>query len=215
MGSFCARCGREAELTASTDGSMLCSGCIILTKPHCVDCIKCHQRKCGDAIYACPFCHLGTDGDSAEFGRRVKERLEPIRIDERCERCGGTLPGRAFILHGKALCKPCLTYEQDRWEIVSAKPGKGGTRIRVVFERPKKPGDGTEPDKEIAEMGRKLFHSIGIDPENLPPDPFTGAKTLGEKRMPDGSCVNCEAYAAGKLRGKFLGETGGKEGKKS
>jgi len=202
---YCTRCGREAELLASTDGSMLCESCITLTKPRCVDCIKCHQRKCGDAIYACTFCHLGTAADAGHFEAKVKARLEPLRMDERCERCGGTLPGRAFILHGKALCRDCLIYEQDRWEIVSAKPGKGGSRIRVVFEKPKMPGEAAETGKRADRAERKLFHSIGLDPENLPPDPFSGAKAMKEGRMPDDSCVNCEEYEAGKKRGKFLG----------
>jgi hypothetical protein len=204
MADYCLRCGREAELLASTDGSMLCQSCILVTKPHCIDCIKCHQRKCGDAIYACPFCHLGTSEDAREFDRKLKERLQPVRIEEKCERCGGTLPGLAFILHGKTLCRNCLIYEQDRWEIVSSKPGKYGTRVKVVIERPRSADEATGPHRENP-LGRKLFHAIGVDPGNPPPDPFKGAKTMDETRMPDGSCVNCEAYRIGKAGGKHLG----------
>lgn len=216
MGSFCARCGREAELYASTDGSMLCMSCVEAVKPHCVDCVKCHQRKCGDAVYACPFCHLSTPEDAREFTDRVK-RLEPLRIDERCERCGGSMSGRAFIIHGKALCRNCLVYEQDRWEIVPGKPGKSGTRIKIVIEKPKRAGEGDEPPESGSwdEFGKKLFHTIGVDPENPPPDPFAGAKTLSETRMKDDSCVNCEAYAAGKTHAKFLGRTSAGDGKKA
>jgi ribosomal protein S14 len=210
MGSFCARCGREAELLAGSDGGMYCNDCLLQSQaPRCIDCVKCHIRRCGDAIYACPFCSGSPEtADAAMLQAQLKKEriLAPIRIDEKCERCGGTLPGRAFIMHGKALCRDCLLYEQDRWEVVSAKPGKGGSRIRVVIERPKVP---TDP-----EYAKKLFHAIGADPENLPPDPFSGSKPINEKQMPDDSCVNCEAYAAGKIRGKFLGGTAGKEGKK-
>jgi hypothetical protein len=202
MDSFCARCGQKAELYSSPGGSMLCMGCLEATKPRCIDCIKCHQRRCGDAIYACPFCHLGTPEDAGRFVEKAK-RLEPLRIEEKCGRCGGTLAGRAFILHGKALCRDCLFYEQDRWEIVPAKPGKSGTRIKIVLSRPEKPGDAGSPG--VDELGKKLFGTIGLDPEKPPKDPFVRARTMDEKRMPDGSCVNCEAYAAGKKRGNFLG----------
>ncbi|MFH0884910.1 MAG: hypothetical protein V1861_04330 [Candidatus Micrarchaeota archaeon] len=201
MSSFCVRCGREAELLAGPDGGQYCQDCLLQSAaPKCVDCVKCHIRRCGDAIYACPFCSGSPESADVEsFQMRLKKEriLAPIRFDERCERCGGALPGMAFILRGKALCKPCLLYEQDRWEIVSAKPGKGGTRIRVVIERPKKPID--------SESTRILFRTIGADPENLPPDPFSGSKPINERRMADDSCVNCEAYATGKKRGKYLG----------
>jgi len=210
VGSFCARCGREsAELMASPDGGMYCQSCLLQSAaPRCIDCVKCYQRRCGDAVYACPFCHGSPDSTEVEsFQRQLKKErvIPPIRIDEKCERCGGTLSGRAFILHGKALCRVCLVYEQDRWEIVPGKPGKSGTRIRIVVERPKKTGEGAEPEGDWSEFGKKIIHSIGVDPENLPPDPFIGAKTLGEARMADDSCVNCEAYALGKKSAKFMG----------
>jgi hypothetical protein len=205
MGQSCPRCGNNAELYASTDGSMLCMACVEATKPYCVDCIKCHQKKCGDAIYACAFCHLGTEKDAERFISKAGVRLEPLRMDERCERCGATLTGRAFILHGKALCRDCLIYEQGEWEIVPAKPGKYGSRVKITIAWPI-PGPGAaQPDAGRVETGRKLFRSIGVDPDNLPPDPFSGDRTLREGRMPDGKCANCEAYSSGKKRGKIRG----------
>lgn len=209
MGSFCARCGRESDsLDASPDGSMLCSDCLIQSRPENMGCRSCSERYCG-GVMACPFC-TGCSGQVAAEGFIASVRkpiLQPIPLNERCERCGGTLQGRAFILRGKALCRDCLLYEQERWEIVSSKPGKGGSRIRIVIEKPKIPGG--------EEYAKKLFHAIGADPENLPPDPFRDAKTLREKKMPDDSCVNCEAYAAGKKRGKLLGGAEGREAAES
>ena len=198
MQSYCMRCGREsAALSAGPDGSMLCHDCLVQSSPQNMDCRSCAERYCG-GVLACPFCTGCAGAVSAEkFIESVKNPpVEPIRMDERCGRCGQTLSGRAFILHGKALCRDCLLYEQDRWEIVSAKPGKAGSGIRAV------PGRRSPPD----EGAWRLFKSIGIDPEKPPPDPFAAARTLGESRMPDGSCKNCEAYALGKKRGKYLGK---------
>ena len=206
MDSFCSRCGQQAELYASPDGSMYCQSCIIQTKPVCIDCIKCHQRRCGDAVYACPLCTHG-DGESARIFEKEVKRVEPLRIEEKCERCGGPMH-RAFILHGRALCRDCLIYEQDRWEIVTAKPGGTGTRVKIVIHPPKMPA-AEEPAKQVR-VAKKVFHLIGADLRSLPSDPlftrFSGAKTLGERRMPDDRCVNCEAYAAGRKRAKFLGD---------
>ncbi len=207
MQSYCARCGREsASLSAGPDGSMLCHDCSVQPGPQNMDCRSCAERYCG-GVLACPFCTGCAGAVSAEkFIDSVKKPpLEPIRMDERCGRCGATLAGRAFILHGKALCRDCLLYEQDRWEIVSAKPGKGGSRVRVVFEKPAAPGE--------ADEARRLFGAIGVDPENPPPDPFSAARSLKESRMPDDSCKNCEAYALGKKRGNFIGKDIG-DGKK-
>jgi hypothetical protein len=166
-----------------------------------MDCRSCAQRYCG-GVLACAFC-TGCPGSetAGQFLSAVKKPvLEPIRMDERCGRCGQTLPGRAFILRGKALCRDCLVYEQDRWEIVPAKPGKHGSRIRIAL--PRLHGTGKPEDGRDA---RTLFNSIGVDPENPPPDPFSGDRALREGRMPDGKCASCEDYAAGKKRGKIIG----------
>ncbi len=205
--AICIRCGREAELLASTDGSMMCQDCIIQAKPQCVDCVKCHQRKCGDAIYACPFCYKSTQEDMREYERKVTtHRLEPLRVDERCERCGQTFSGRAFVLNGKALCRDCLVYEQGRWEIVAGKPGKGGSRVRIVIEKPLPPGElKGEAVLEEERLGRKLFHSIGVDPENPPPDPFRKAGTIEEGRMADDSCASCPKDDGGANKGGLVG----------
>ena len=193
MMSYCQRCGSETELYTSPEGSMYCLSCIEATRPRCIDCVKCHQRKCGDAIYACPFCHLGTEKDAQVFEKEAR-RAEPIRIEEKCERCGGPMHGRAFILHGKALCKKCLIYEQDQWEVVPGKPGKYGTKIKVVIEKPKK----------------KLIRLLDLDPDDLPKDPFASAKIISETRMADDSCKNCEAYEKGRKSAKFMGAKEGK-----
>ncbi|MCI0503095.1 hypothetical protein L0Y65_00115 [Candidatus Micrarchaeota archaeon] len=207
--SYCARCGREAALSAGPDGGMYCGDCIHQISPQSMDCRSCAERYCG-GVMACPFCTgcAGMETPAAFIENVKKPVIQPLRVDEKCERCGGTLSGRAFILHGKALCRDCLIYEQDRWEIVPAKPSKHGNRIRIMLERPQKPAGADD-----AEAARRLFHSIGVDPENPPPDPFAGAKTLGESKMPDNSCINCEAYAAGRKHAKFLGANEG-DGKK-
>jgi hypothetical protein len=205
--SFCVRCSREAELLAGPDGAMYCQSCLLqVASPRCIDCVKCYQRRCGDAIYACPFCHGSPDSAVAEsFQRELKKErvIPPIRIEERCERCGGTIAGRAFILHGKALCRDCLLYEQDRWEIVPGKPGKFGTTVRIVIEKPKKMDESAEQDWHG--FGKRLFHSIGVDPENPPQDPFSRTKTLDEARMADDSCLSCEARGKEGKRGKRIG----------
>lgn len=200
---YCQRCGRQAELRAGHDGGLYCNDCIHqVDRPQCADCNRCSQRYCG--VKACPFCRHGTPEDTVIFQKEVEKPVQPIAVDERCERCGGPMP-RAFILHGKALCKNCLYHEQDKWEIVSAKPGKTGTRVKIVVEKPE-PGTGNR--KPVAEdpVGRKLFHSIGIDTDDPPPDPFSGNGPAAESRMPDDQCKNCAAYEAGKMRGKFLGK---------
>lgn len=210
MGSFCARCGRESEsLSAGPDGGMYCGDCIHQISPQSMDCRSCAQRYCG-GVMACAFCTGCAGAESAgQFISAVKRPvLEPIRMDERCGRCGQTLAGRAFILHGKALCRDCLIYEQDKWEIVPAKPSKHGNRIRIVIEKP-----GGPPSE--AEEARRLFRSIGVDPENPPSDPFSSAKTMKEGRMPNDSCANCEAYSLGKKSAKFLGGKTGEGGSES
>lgn len=121
-----------------------------------------------------------------------------MRVEEKCERCGGALPNRPFILNGKALCGVCLFHEQKRWEIVEAKPGKHGARVKIIVEK-KDPKPETENP-----TGKRLFHELGIDPENPPPDPFSAARTMPEKRMPDDSCKNCEDYSRGR-KSKFVG----------
>jgi len=205
--SYCQRCGREAELRAGHDGGLYCNDCIQqVDRPQCADCDRCSQRYCG--VKACPFCEHGTVRDAAIFKSEVERPVQPLAVEESCERCGGPMR-RAFILHGKALCKNCLYHEQDRWEIVAAKPGKTGTMVKIVVEKPK-PGN-TEPGTRdrIPEtedpVGRKLFHSIGIDLENPPPDRFPDKGPAAESRMPDDQCKNCPAYEAGKMSGKFLG----------
>jgi len=208
MSSYCARCGREsASLSAGPDGGMYCSDCAVQVSPQNMDCRSCAQRYCG-GILACPFCTGCAGRESAEdfMAAARKPHVQPIRMDERCQRCGATLSGRAFILHGRALCRDCLVYEQDRWEIVPSGPDKHGSRVRVVVELPNRPQGGAgspgdaRAEKRIDDEARKLFHSIGIDPDDPPPDPFGRAGTLREGRMADDSCRNCEAYAAaGKL----------------
>jgi len=197
----CARCGREADLQAGPDGGLYCLDCYQqVSKPQCIDCIKCRQRVCGDAVLACPFCPYSSASDVEIFENNLKKIAEPLRMEEKCERCGGSFHGRVFVLHGKALCRNCLVYEQDRWEIVPAKPGKGGTRVKIVIDKPKKPG--AMPDD--SSLGKRLFHSIGVDPDDPPPDPFSLARMMEEKRMADDACRNCDAYAKGKKRGKFF-----------
>lgn len=98
--------------------------------------------------------------------------------------------GHALILNGKALCRACLLYEQDKWEIVPGSPGKGG--VRVIFHKAL-PGEETR-------IARRLFHTIGIDPAKLPLDP------LKESRMPDEACNSCEDEKVGKRRRKLVGE---------
>lgn len=195
MGSFCSRCGIETELQPAPDGSMYCSSCIqIAVSPRCIDCVKCYQKRCGDAIYACPFCHGTPESYVGQFEERLKKPvLQALRMEEHCERCGGTLAGRAFILNGKALCRDCLIYEQDRWEIVPAKPGKFGTTVRVVFEKPKPVVSPAERALDSA-AAKRLFYLIGIDPDNPPPDPFPHSTPINEGKMPDDSCVSCEPY---------------------
>ncbi|MFZ5500601.1 MAG: hypothetical protein ACOY58_01630, partial [Candidatus Micrarchaeota archaeon] len=156
---------------------------------------------------------------------------QPLAMDERCERCGAPMD-RVFILHGKALCRNCLYHEQDKWEIVPAKPGKSGTSVSIVIDRSKsgewsiKPGTrdqgpetrNTEPGTQSPEpgdnvaslnedpLGRKLLHSIGIDPDNPPKDRFQKSGPLSEKKMADDACVNCEAYQIGKMGKRYLGK---------
>ena len=207
MASYCPRCGRESELYAAPDGGMYCQDCARqLSSPACTQCVKCFQRRCGDAVYACPFCHGSPDTlDVEAFQRQLKKErvLQTNRVDESCERCGGSLHGKAFILNGKALCKKCLLYEQDKWEIVTGKPGKSGTRVKIVVEKPKAP----EPPEKLREdrLGKKLISLIGVDIKNPPPDPFSDSGPMDERRMPDDSCVNCEAYSMGKMGKKILG----------
>jgi hypothetical protein len=126
----CSSCGRDTELRAGADGALYCGDCIISAQPACHECEKCFQRVCG--VYACPFCLAAPSPDVSLFNKRL--RAQPIRIEEKCGRCGGEME-RAFILRGKALCKSCLLYEQDRWEIVPGKPGKGGARVKIVLHK--------------------------------------------------------------------------------
>lgn len=179
-----------------------------MDRPQCADCNRCSQRYCG--VKACPFCRNGTPEDTVIFQKEMEKPVQPIIVEERCERCGGPMP-RAFILHGKALCKNCLYHEQDKWEIVSAKPGKTGTSVKIVVEKPEPGTRDREPQTRDREpgtedpVGRRLFHSIGIDPENPPDDPFSGNGPATESRMPDDRCKNCASYEAGKMSGKFIG----------
>ncbi|MFH0737926.1 MAG: hypothetical protein V1827_04935 [Candidatus Micrarchaeota archaeon] len=210
---FCQRCGREAELQSGPDGGQYCRDCAISSRPECLDCHTCAQRYCGSAVVACPFCTHCPQTSVEPFKAQVQRPLlQPTRVEEKCERCGGSLGGRAFVLHGRALCKSCLFHEQDKWEIVTAKPSPSGTRVRIVIEKPKEP---IQPERLRDDpRGRTLLRSIGIDPENPPQDPFSGSKPISEQKMPDDSCVNCEAYRMGRKSGKSLGEAGRGEDEK-
>jgi hypothetical protein len=147
---------------------------------------------CG--AYACSFCPLSSGEPDAKL---LREQLsQPIRVEERCERCGGSMSGHAFILHGKALCRPCLLYEQDRWEIVPGSPGKGGARVKILH----KSALSEVMAMEETRIAKKLFRTIGIDPADPPPDP------IKESIMPDDACISCEDERAGKRRRKLVGE---------
>jgi hypothetical protein len=190
----CSRCGRETDVRSGPDGGFYCEVCIIhAEKPECRACEKCFRRVCG--VYACSFCPFSSGNPDAAL---LKEqlRLQPITVEEKCERCGGGLDGHAFVLHGKALCKPCLLYEQDRWEIVPGSPGKGGVRVKTILP---KSAVAEEMTKEQTRIVKKLFHSLGINLANPPPDP------LKESPMPDDACISCEDEKAGKRRRKLVG----------
>jgi hypothetical protein len=188
----CSRCGRETDVRSGPDGGLYCEVCIIhAAQPECHSCEKCFRRVCG--AYACSFCPFSSGKPDATL-LREQLRLQPIPVEEKCERCGGTLNGHALILHGKALCRPCLLYEQDKWEIVPGSPGKGGVRVKILHKSALAEG------REETRIAKKLFRTIGIDPENPPPDP------LKESRMPDDACMSCEDEKAGKRRRKLVGE---------
>lgn len=123
----------------------------------------------------------------------------------------------------KGPCRDCLLYEQDKWEIVSAKPGN---RVKIILEKPSTtPYPHTLPradghahpsghhDGHESAAGKKLFHLLGVDPDNPPPDPFSSANPASERIMSDDSCKNCEAYRLGKKSAKFLGECGSRSEK--
>lgn len=204
MASYCARCGREAALQAGADGGMYCPDCARALNPACMDCRSCSERYCG-GVMACPFCP-SCAGNAEEFKKELEKPLQPLRIEEKCERCGGGMP-RAFIINGKAVCRDCLVYEQEKWEIVPGKPGKGGSRVRIVIEKPgpieapgvpeREPGAAGEKNQRESQEGRRLFQMIGVDIDNPPPDPFASANPISEKPMPKDACVNCEAYRLG------------------
>lgn len=196
----CSRCGRDVDLMSGPDGSLYCGDCIHhAARPECRQCDKCFKQVCG--VYACPLCsHSSGAPDASVFDRQL--RAQPIAVDERCERCGTTIHGSVFILHGKAMCKECLVYEQDRWEIVPAKPDKGGVRVRIIMGKPKSPGN-VEPDME-RRMAKRLFHSIGIDPADAPKDPLVAIQAMEEGRMPDDACASCEDEIKGKRRRKLV-----------
>jgi hypothetical protein len=177
----CSSCGRDTELRAGADGALYCGDCVVLSACH--ECEKCFQRVCG--VYACPFCLAAPSPDVSLFNKRL--RAQPIRIEEM---------ERAFILRGKALCKSCLLYEQDRWEIVPGKPGKGGARVKIVLH---KSAIAQDKDREVTRIGKRLFHSIGIHPAKPPPDP------LKEGRMLDDACKSCDDEKNGKRRRKLVG----------
>jgi hypothetical protein len=136
-------------------------------------------------------------------------------VEEKCGRCGGSFGGRAFVLHGKALCKDCLYFEQDKWEIVSAKPGGAGSRVKIVVEKQKDPvTDGKDDPRPLRRKtesveGKRIFSALGIDISKAPKDPFMRAGPIDEKKMPDGSCLFCDDYAKGKKRGNLLGKFAG------
>lgn len=188
---------------------MYCDVCIHhAVAPQCQVCTRRLASCCG--VPSCPFCeNYKGSGDVVIF--KEKLRLQPLRSEEKCERCGGPISGHVFVLHGKALCRDCLLYEQDKWEIVPAKPGGSGARVRLIFHQ-RKPAD-KEPDGRLAEdrLGKELLREMGVDPANPPPDPFRRAKPRAEGRMADDSCKNCDDYEKGKKSGKFIGRASAKK----
>lgn len=68
-----------------------------------------------------------------------------ISYPEACSVCGAGIQGLVHVWNDKPLCLKCLEEAKNSWEIVSAKPGKGGQRVKKKAKR-KKTKKAPEPE---------------------------------------------------------------------
>jgi len=193
MDSACSSCGSISDVQAGPSGSLLCFSCLARAQePKCVECQRCLRRFCGSAVLACPLCDPSRGPDAIDFVKKqIAERVAtPLRIDETCERCGGSLDGGVFVLRGRALCGNCLASEKDRWDVVPGSPGKGGARIRIYSEPPGMPA--MDEGRNRGMMSRQP----GTYPASRSASALgktSLANPFAENKMADDACKNCPA----------------------
>lgn len=127
----CNSCGAlTTTLRYANNGLAYCPSCMENRSRRCQRCSQYSpssvmQRHRGRRL--CVSCMETLKAEEARTGHTFMALSYP----EPCMVCGIPMEGLVHVWNDKPLCLRCLEEAQASWEVVSGKPGKGGTRIKA------------------------------------------------------------------------------------